>query len=223
MKLQSLCVLFLVFLILNSCTDTESKRKATLLENENLKLQQELRAQEQEKENQIQRLSEIQNDLEKQIEEQKQRDELEANANNIPLELKNISTYNGTYEGSVLNSSDPFEKSSIRYIWFKVSGVNNVAKLGKVLYGKIYVRYLDISGELIGNKDYFYTRSGDSKDFSFSIEVNSSNESFSTGKAWGNKYSSVYTYPGIYKIEIWFDPFNENKAYKCISTSFEVY
>lgn len=214
-----------VVIFLHACNDSENKRKAAELENENLKLKQQLEEQKQQTEKTVTELQQSTQLLQEQVQEQVEAQELENKAESMPVEYNynGVTVSNVTYEGTTINSSGPFRKADIRYIHVRAGFISNIGKAGKTLYGKLYVRILDPYSKTIGERCCFYQRSGGSLYYTMVKEVSTSAEEFSVSQGYGGSTAGTYSYVGKYTVEFWFDKDNNNKAVKLYDSSFEVY
>jgi regulator of replication initiation timing len=212
-----------------SCNNAREKE----LEDENLQLNNQIT----ELNNQITELNSQITELKstiKDLQEEKNKAALIDKAEESPLEYSDagIKITNTTKNGTEINASGPFKSSEARYINVSIAFTNNMAKIQKKLYGKLYIRYIYPTSKnttevnedkAMGGSCCFYTRTGNSFTYSFDEEIDSGSEMKFFSRGWGNENGLAYFIVGKYRVEFWFDKDNEKKAIKIAQTEFEIY
>lgn len=223
------CLILILAGLLFSCDNKRVKE----LEDENLQLNNQVT----ELNNQISELNSQITELKstiKDLQEQTNKAALIEKAEENPLEYSDaeIKITNDTKNNTVINASGPFKSSEARYISVSTKFTNNMAKIQKKLYGKLYIKYIypisknttEVSEDkVMGNNCCFYTRTGKSFYYTYDREIDSSSEIEYFSSGWGNESGLAYPILGKYKIEFWFDKDNEKKAIKIAQTEFEIY
>jgi hypothetical protein len=157
------------------------------------------------------------------IKKQADADALRQKALNKPIEMATFAVLNEAANGSVLKAKPPFKKNEIRYLSFKGSATNNVAKNKQILRGQLYAIYRlgglvqrmdNTSGTFTGsdNKKYVFTHSW---------ELNSDKETIGLDKGIGDKSRGIFE-KGNWTLELWFEPKGKGVASKMSEVKFEI-
>jgi hypothetical protein len=161
--------------------------------------------------------------LQQKMKKQADADALRQKALNKPLEMASFAVVNEGANGSVLKAKPPFKKNEIRYLSFKGTAINNVAKNKQILRGQLYAIYRlgglvqrmdNTSGTFTGsdNKKYVFTHSW---------ELNSDKESIGLDKGIGDKARGIFE-KGNWTLELWFEPKGKGAAVKVGEAKFEI-
>ena len=160
--------------------------------------------------------------LQQKISKQAQLELLRKKAESMPFELKSVSLQNHAIDNKVLKASSPFKKSEVRFLTFKGMGINNAAKVGRTLKGKMYgifkkgsmIQQMAASGTFKSNK-------GINQIYTNAWEIVSKDESFVINKGIGDKSRGILA-TGQWTLELWFQPNGATEAYKLTETKFEI-
>jgi hypothetical protein len=161
--------------------------------------------------------------LQMKMKKQADADALRQKAASKPLELDAFTVVNEAVNGSVLKAKAPFKKSEIRYLSFRGTAVNNVAKNKQILRGQLYAIYRlgglvqrmdNTSGTFTGsdNKKYVFTHSW---------ALTSDKESLGLDKGIGDKARGIFE-KGNWTLELWFEPKGKGVAVKMSESKFEI-
>jgi hypothetical protein len=150
-------------------------------------------------------------------------DALRQKALNKPLELGAFSVVNEAANGSVLKAKAPFKKNDIRYLSFRGTAINNVARNKQILRGQLYAIYrLGGLVQRMDNSSGTFTGSDNKKYvFTHSWELTSDKESLGLDKGIGDKASGIFE-KGNWTLELWFEPKGKGMAVKMSEAKFEI-
>lgn len=228
---------FVILTLLVSCSNrAERQRERELYEATQRELEEKLdnankKMEEQQASNadMVRKIEETRQQAEEDAEMIRRKEELRQRAENEPIAVTNVKVSNVAKHGSVLSSEGPFEKWSIRYIKWECDYEDYVVQAGGKSYGNLYVKYMrkDDYGEnswtVLNAAGYFQLRDGRTETYSqkFTIADNRS-ESGSWSNSLGSSEGGSFD-RGKWKIELFWDKDNDDKAIYLGGTYFEVY
>ena len=161
--------------------------------------------------------------LQQRIKKQADADVLRQKALNKPLEMASFTVVNEAANGSVLKAKPPFKKTDIRYLSFRGTATNNVAKNKQILRGQLYAIYrLGGLVQRMDNSSGTFTGSDNKKYvFTHSWELNSDKETLGLDKGIGDKSRGIFE-KGNWTLELWFEPKSKGVAQKVSEVKFEI-
>ena len=157
------------------------------------------------------------------INKQAQLESLRKRAESMPLELPSITIQNENDKDKVLKLKSPFNKADARYISFKGTAVNNAAKVGKKLSGRIMGVYRlgTLVQQMKNTSGTFTGDDGLNKIYTHAWEISSDKESIPLDKGIGDKTRGIFQ-AGHWTLELWFEPKGANRAYKLAEGKFDI-
>lgn len=172
---------------------------------------------------QINSLSTAKDTLARQLNAKNQLELLRKKAESIPLELGTITIQNETDKGQVLKQKGPFSRSEVRYLSFKGTAINNLAKMQRKLSGKLYGVYRlgTLVQQMRTTSGTFTTDEGMNKIYTHSWSIQTDKESLALDKGIGDKSRGIFQ-AGQWTLELWFQPQNKSHAYKLTESKFEI-
>ncbi len=157
------------------------------------------------------------------INKQAQFESLRKRAESMPLELSSITVQNESDKEKVLKVKGPFNKSETRYISFKGTAINNAAKMGKKLSGRILGVYRlgTLVQQMKNTSGTFTGDDGLNKIYTHAWDIASDKESIPLDKGIGDKARGIFQ-AGHWTLELWFEPKGANRAYKLAEGKFDI-
>jgi hypothetical protein len=230
---SSFLIISSIFLSFTACRNPQNESERAALLAENNRLIKELANEKTHTEALIKSIDSIESvneslvqardTLQLKMKKQADADALRQKALNKPLELASFTVVNEAANGSVLKAKAPFKKNEIRYLSFRGTATNNVAKNKQILRGQLYAIYR--LGGLVQRMDNTSgTFTGlDSKKYVFthSWELNSDKESLGLDKGIGDKARGIFE-KGNWTLELWFEPKGKGVAVKMSEAKFQI-
>ena len=232
MKIKT-CFFFSYLFLLGACKNNQSDGERERLLSESNRLIKEL-ASANERNEQLKKtadslksiiheLTQARDTLQQKMKKQADLEALRLKALNKPLEMPTFSVINEAANGSPLKTKSPFKKNEVRYLSFKGTAVNNVAKNKQILRGRLYAIYRlgglvqrmdNTSGTFTGsdNKKYVFTNAW---------ELKSDKETIALDKGIGDKSRGIFE-KGNWTLELWFEALNKGNALKISEAKFEI-
>jgi hypothetical protein len=225
--------LILFFLCFSSCKNVQNDAERERLFSENNRLIKELSNEKTHIESLIKSIDSLEtinqnliaarDTLQYKIKKQADLDILRQKALNKPLEMPAFTVLNEGANGVILKSKAPFKKNEIRYLSFKGTAINNMAKNKQLLRGELYAIYrLGGLVQRMDNSSGTFTGSDNKKYvFTHSWQLNSDKETFGLDKGIGDKTKGIFE-KGNWTLELWFEPKGKGIASKVNEVKFEI-
>jgi hypothetical protein len=230
---SSVLLICILFFSISACKNPQNESERAALFAENNRLIKELANEKTHSEALIKSIDSLENinasliqardTLQQKIKKQADADVLRQKALNKPLEMASFAVLNEASNGSVLKAKPPFKKNEIRYLSFKGSAINNIAKNKQILRGQLYAIYrLGGLVQRMDNTSGTFTGS-DSKKYVFthSWELSSDKETIGLDKGIGDKSRGIFE-KGNWTLELWFEPKGKGVASKVSEAKFEI-
>lgn len=214
---------------LASCNIGENQRKAAELENENLRLKQQLEEQKVQTEKTVSELQQTTLQLQEQVEEQSLQKELEQKAKNEPVSISGLTISNVTKQGTTLSTNSPYKKWDVRYIKWECNYEDYVVKAGGKSYGDLYVKYMhkndgyENSWRVFNSQGSFNEINGNSNYYTRKYNMVDDGKEYGSWEGRLGSESGGDFEVGKWKIEIYWDKDHQNKAIYLGGAYFEIY
>lgn len=232
--MRKLLLLLTVIVFLSSCDNRRRERDEYANSVEKLGQQLDstnsiIERQREEQEKLAKELKESKEQAEAEAQAVREKEELRQKAENEPIVISNLRVSNVTQHGSVLSTDGPFDKWDVKYINWSCDYEDFVVKSGGKTYGSLYVKYMikDDYGEnswtVFNVQGYFYTRDGRSNAYTCKYSmVDDGKEQGSWSNSLGSTSGGDFE-RGQWKIELFWDKDNEDKAIYLGGAYFEIY